>query len=162
MILIKRMETASEMDGKAFVHYQSWQETYRGLLSDAYLDDMSLEKCRAIARRWPDRILVAKDGERVVGFVGYDANRDPSMPGTGEIVAIYLLAEYQGQGIGYRLMHAAMEQMADDHAVVLWVLKGNEVAIRFYQRYGFRFDGTEKQLLIGDTVTEQRMVYCHD
>ena len=161
MILVKRMETLQEMEGKAMVHYRSWQESYRGLLPDSYLDGMSYEQCYAIARRWPDNILVAKDGDRVVEFVAYGANRDKSLPDTGEIIAIYLLADYQGQGIGYRLMHAAMEQLVDCKSVVLWVLKGNEKAIRFYERYGFAFDGTEKQLLIGDVVTEQRMVYHH-
>jgi ribosomal protein S18 acetylase RimI-like enzyme len=35
------------------------------------------------------------------------------------------------------------------------VLRGNEKAIRFYQRYGFRFDKTERTKAFG---TELRMV----
>ncbi len=161
-IIIKRMETEREIEGKALVHYQSWQETYRGQLADSYLDEMSYEKCLAIARRWPERILIAKDGERVVGFTAYGACRDEGVLNTGEVFAIYLLAEYQKRGIGYRLMEATLQQLHDYPTVVLWVLKGNQKAIPFYLRYGFSFDGCEKKLLIGTHVTEQRMIYRRD
>lgn len=30
--IIKPMETVNEMDGKRYVHYKSWQETYTGLV----------------------------------------------------------------------------------------------------------------------------------
>jgi RimJ/RimL family protein N-acetyltransferase len=43
--------------------------------------------------------------------------------------------------------------------IALWVLKGNQKAIPFYQRFGFSFDGKEKKLLIGTHVIEQRMIY---
>lgn len=159
MIIVKRMETAQELEGKARVHYTSWQETYQGLLSDDYLAGMSYERCLAGARRWQDNVLVAKDGDRVVGFVSYGVSRDKKMPDAGEILGIYLLEEYQGQGIGYRLMHAAMEQMTEYKTILLWVLMGNRKAIRFYERYGFRYEGEEREMLIGGVVIEQRMVY---
>ncbi|MBQ7337266.1 MAG: GNAT family N-acetyltransferase [Clostridia bacterium] len=158
-IIFKRMETPEEMQGKARVHYQAWQETYRGQIVDSYLDKMSYEQCLAIAHRWPDNIIVAKDGERVIGFTGYGPYRDESLPQTGEVFAIYVLAEYQKRGVGYRLMEAAMEMLKEYPTVVLWVLKGNQKAIPFYLRYGFRFDGCEKKILIGTHVIEQRMVY---
>ena len=41
---------------------------------------------------------------------------------------------------------------------ILWVLKGNGRAIRFYEKCGFRFDGAEKTQTIGSPVTELRMV----
>ena len=153
------METQQEMEGKAQVHYQSWQETYQEQLSESYLRDMSYEKCLAIARRWPDHVLVAKDGDRVIGFTAYGNCRDAGMDEYGEVMAIYLLAEYQKQGIGYRLMQSTLEHMPKHQKFVLWVLKGNQKAIGFYERFGFSFDGCEKNLLIGTHVTEQRMIY---
>ncbi|MBE6658013.1 MAG: hypothetical protein E7604_06160 [Ruminococcaceae bacterium] len=70
MITITSM-TPADMDGKAYVHHQSWQETYKGLIDANYLASMTLEKCQSIARRFPDNILVAKDEDRVIGFAGY-------------------------------------------------------------------------------------------
>jgi ribosomal protein S18 acetylase RimI-like enzyme len=158
------METPEEFEGKAFVHYQSWQQTYRGQLCDDYLDQMSLEKCLAIARRWPERTLIAKVDGRVVGFSAYGPYRDDTLPNTGEIHALYLLKEYQKRGIGYALMTAAIEKLRESayDQAALWVLKGNQNAIPFYEQFGFRFDGCEKSILIGEIVTEQRMLYSLD
>ena len=74
-ITIKKMETDDEIRGKAFVHWKSWQEAYPGLVDQAYLDKLTLEKCEEMAYRWPGNLLVAKDHERVVGFVGFGVLR---------------------------------------------------------------------------------------
>ena len=167
-ILIKRMETFEEIEGKAKVHYQAWQQTYRGQLPDAYLDQMSIESCLAVARRWTDNVIIAKDGEKVIGFAAYGAYQrgrnetEQSGVEMGEIYGLYLLQEYQKKGIGYRLMSAAMDQLTNYSIVALWVLKDNQKAIPFYLRYGFRFDGEQKQLLIGDIVHEQRMIFSRE
>jgi len=158
-ITIKPMQTDSEIEGKATVHWRSWQETYDGLLDSEYLSNVTPEKCLAMAKRFPDNTLIAKDGDRVIGFCGYGQSRDKDLAPCGEIFGIYLLREYQKQGIGYALMNAAMEQLQEYSAVSLWVLRGNGHAIPFYERYGFRFDGTEKQVSLGTPATELRMVF---
>lgn len=157
--IIKPMETAAEVDGKGYVHYKSWQETYAGLVDEEYLKTITLEKCIKIAHRWKENILVAKDGEKVIGFVGYGAYRDDTLPAHGEVFAIYVLAEYHGKKVGYALMNAAMEKLSSHAKVALWVLKGNERAIRFYERYGFSFDGAETEIMLGTPRTERRMIY---
>ena len=157
-LVIKPMETGEEMDGKGYVHYKSWHETYEGLVDPGYLEGITLEKCIETARRWPDNILVAKDGERVVGFAAYGAYRDGHLPEHGEIFAIYVLKEYQGRKVGYELMNTAFQRLACYQKIAVWVLKGNERAIRFYERYGFRFDGTESEIVLGRPNTELRMI----
>ncbi len=157
--IIKKMEGEDDINGKGYVHYKSWHETYPGLVDAAYLERLTLEKCTAIAHRWPDNIIVAKDGERVVGFVGYGAYRDETLPAHGEVYAIYVLAEYQGRKIGYELMNAALAKLSDYKKIAVWVLKGNEGAIHFYKRYGFRFDGTESEIMLGTSNTGVRMIY---
>ena len=156
--LIKPMETSAETDGKGYVHWKSWQETYTGLIDQHYLDTRSLERCIRTAHQWPDRILIAKDGEKVIGFTGYGPYRDDSLSDTGEIYALYVLQEYQHQGVGYALMNAAIQQLAAYSRLALWVLDGNEPAIRFYERCGFRFDGVSQELLLGTPVLERRMI----
>ena len=157
-IVIKRMETDPEIRGKAYVHWKSWQETYPGIVAQDYLEKLTLEKCEEIAYRWTDNIIVAKDGENVVGFVGYGECRDDDLQNAGEVFAIYVLADYQGLRIGYRLMQEAQEQLAGYARIAVWVLKGNQKAIRFYERYGFRFDGREETIQLGVPVTEARML----
>ena len=46
-----------------------------------------------------------------------------------------------GTGVGYVLF----EEAVGDRAAYLWVLAGNDRAIRFYERQGFRLDGTEDE-----------------
>ena len=40
----------------------------------------------------------------------------------------------------------------------MWVLKGNNRAIRFYERFGYRADGAESVVTLGTPVTEIRML----
>lgn len=157
--IIAPMATPEDMAGKGYVHYQAWNEAYTGLVDQDYLDRRSAEKCIEMARRWPQNTLVAKVDDKVIGFACYHPCRDEDMPEAGEIQAIYILQEYYGQKIGYALMNAALAQLCGHSQIVVWVLKGNERAIRFYERYGFRFDGTEKELMMGSARTVLRMVY---
>ena len=143
-IEIKKMETDGEIRGKAYVHWRAWHEAYPGLVSGEYLDNLTLEKCEQLARRWrwPDSLLVAKDGEAVVGFVGF-GDRGEEAPGVGEIFALYVLSEYYGTGVARQLMEAGLERLRDYPEVCLWVLKENRRAIRFYEKCGFRPTGEE-------------------
>ena len=156
---IKLMESWEEIDGKGYVHYKSWHETYTGLVDAGYLEGITLEKCTGIARQWPDNIIVAKDGDKVIGFVGFGAYRDETLPGHGEVFSIYVLEKYHGQKVGYALMNAAFERLSDYQKIAVWVLKGNGKAIRFYERYGFRFDGGSAEIMLGSPNTELRMIY---
>ncbi len=157
--VFKRMESEDEINGKGYVHYKSWHETYEGLVDAGYMTGVTLESCTAIAHRWLDNLIVAKDGDQVIGFAGYGAYRDDTLAETGEVYSIYVLAEYQGKRVGYHLMQAAFEALAAYKKIAVWVLKGNDRAIRFYERYGFHFDGTEAEIMLGTPNTELRMIY---
>ena len=161
-IIVKPMESDSEIRGKAYVHWKAWQETYAGLVAKDYLDHLTLQKCTDIAFRWRDNILVAKENDSVVGFVGYGAHGDDALPEAGEVFAIYILKEYYDQKIGYALMCAALEKLSVYRKIAVWVLEGNQRAIKFYERVGFRFDGTKKQIQLGTANTELRMVLSRD
>ena len=153
------MESEDEIKGKAYVHYKSWHETYSNIVDSEYLKDITLEKCEKIANKWRENILVAKDGDKVIGFVGYGAYRDITLPEHGEVYAIYVLEEYQGLKVGYALMNAAINKLTDYKKIAVWVLKDNKKAIHFYERYGFTFDGTHTEIMLGTPNTEQRMIF---
>ncbi len=129
-IQIKEMETDEEIRGKAFVHWKSWQETYPGMMDEAYLASRTLEKCEEQAFRWRDNILVAKDGQRVIGFIGYGAAGE-ALPETGEVFALYVLGAYCGRGVGTALMDAALARVAGCARGWLWVVKERKRGIRF-------------------------------
>ncbi len=141
-IIIKKMETDDEIRGKAYVHWRAWHEAYPGMVSQDYLDRFTLEKAEKMAFSWTDGLIVAKDGNRVIGFAGY-GDRGKEAPETGEIFCMYILSEYYGTGVGKQLMDAGLEQLKGYPQVCLWVLKENKRAIRFYEKCGFRADGQE-------------------
>lgn len=131
---IKPMETETEMDGKGYVHYKSWQETYPGLVPQAYLESVTLESCTAMARRWRNNILIAKDGKQVIGFAAFGPCRDDRLRNCGEIIALYTLQACYGKGAGQMLLQAALEKLSGYAHIFLWVLRGNSRAIRFYEK----------------------------
>ena len=157
-IVIKKIETESEVEGKACVHWKTWQEAYSGIVDQSFLDSLTLQKCLEIASSKKDGILIAIDGERVVGFAGYGACRGDDLPSCGEIQAIYVLPEYWGKGVGASLMEAALRELEEYPSVALWVLKENSRAIRFYEKCGFHADGAGETIMLGSPVTEIRMV----
>ena len=154
-IVIKPMETEEEIRGKAYVHWKSWQESYCGIVDDGYLDRMTVSRCEEMASRYPENTLVAKDGERVVGFACAGAVNGEI--DAGEVYALYVLEEYQHQGIGYALMREALSLLKGCRVVYLWALKENAKALRFYERVGFRLDGTEKEIVLGTPAKGVRM-----
>ena len=138
---------------------KTWQAAYAGLIPDSYLFDPSFpERCVKIALSIWDNNLLAKIGDQAVGFAAYGEYRGEDLPDTAELDALYVLPEYWGRGIGYALMNAVREKLSETPRIALWVLDGNERAIRFYERYGFRFDGVEKTVKLGEPRTVRRMI----
>ena len=109
-----------------------------------------------MAFRWPGNILIAKEKDKVIGYVGYGVCKD--LPETGEVFAIYILKEYYNKKIGYALMCAAFEKLSEYNKIAVWVLESNQRAIKFYERCGFQFDGTRKQIKLGTINTAIRMI----
>lgn len=157
-IIIKPLETEEEIKGKAYVHYTAWQEAYAGIVDKSFLDRLSVEKCEDVARKFRTDNLVAKDGDKVVGFAAYGKARDEDLENAGEVSAIYILADYYSQGIGYRLMREALSRLDEYSQVAVWVLKDNERAISFYKKCGFEFDGKEQTIELGKPLAEVRMI----
>lgn len=80
-------------------------------------------------REFAGQILVAVDDEIIVGFVAFDAR---------ELHALYVLPSHQGGGVGARLLEKAGE------VKLLWVLRENHDARRFYEAQGWMADGQER------------------
>ena len=157
-IIIKSAETDEELCGRGYVHCTSWQEAYRGIVNDRYLDTMTVEATTARARQFPENTLVAKDKEKVVGFAVYGPSRDEDLNDAGEVVAIYVLSEYYGRKVGYRLMNEAVSRLSGYKTVFVWVFEKNKRAIDFYHKYGFEFDGCKKEWNLCTPVTIVRMI----
>ena len=60
-----------------------------------------------------------------------------------EIVAIHSLPVSWGTGLGHAMLTEALKQIGD-RPVYLWAFKENTRARRFYEKHGFRWDGSER------------------
>ena len=97
-----------------------------------------------MAHNWPQNTLLLKVDGKSVGFACVGKSKDTD--GADEVIAIYLLKEYQGKKLGCALLKEAISRLSDSRKIVLWVLQGNDRAIRFYQKFGFAFNGKEKTM----------------
>ena len=156
-IEIKKMQSDEEIKGKAYVHWKSWQDAYKGIVNQDFLNSLTLEKCEERAFKWPENTFVAKDNGKIVGFSCYGKYRSEELSNTGEIFAIYILEDYYGTGVGQALMQAGLGEL-DYPQVAVWVLKDNIRAIKFYEKCGFRFDGREEEIKLGSPIVEVRMI----
>ncbi len=159
--IIIRKADESDAYGKGFVHYHSWLETYTGLISQDYLDNLTLDRCVNIAKKHPENTFVAEVNNQIVGFACYMNSRDKDLLDRGEITAIYVLKKSQGLGIGKRLVLTCFSALESFKTVSLWVLKSNQQAIDFYEHLGFVKDSVEKNVLINENTVlhEIRMIF---
>jgi ribosomal protein S18 acetylase RimI-like enzyme len=79
-------------------------------------------------------VWVATENGQVVGVV----TLDKEIP--VRIGAVYVLPDYQGHGVGKKLMEFILEKVGHQE-VVLNVAKYNTRAIKFYENFGFRIMG---------------------
>ena len=159
--IIIRKATSLDAEGKGYVHYHSWNQTYTGLIDQDYLDSRSLEGCIKTAKKFPNNTFVAVDKNKIVGFASYIKARDEDITNAGEVIAIYLLKEYKGLGIGKKLMNECLKELKEFNKVIVWVLSSNLSTISFYEHLGFIKDGSKKELKINEksSLTVIRMVF---
>ena len=159
-----RAATVEDADGIAEAHVASWQTAYRGLLPQALLDGLSVERRTA---QWQRDLQSGTFGVHVAidsaghvgGFISTGPSRDDDATETvGELIAIYLRPPLWSLGIGGRLHASGVAGLATRfEQATLWVLDGNARSRAFYERRGWQPDGTVKRDTIGDAdVVEVR------
>jgi GNAT superfamily N-acetyltransferase len=144
-----RPATEDDAARLAEIHVAAWQATYRGIMTDEYLD--ALDTGRATAA-WRRNIveprdgtihLVVQSGDAVAGFAILGPAPADTAPGTGQLYAINVHPDWWAQGIGSVLFAAAEQKLTElgyDRAF-LWVAQGNERAVSFYGNRGWAADG---------------------
>lgn len=144
--VVLRPARPEDAEALAHLHLDVWDDAYTGLMPQQILDerrekaDERVERWRAIlAEHHGNLLAVGPDG--LIGFAAAGEGRDNDVDTGLELMALYVRAAWWGTGVGYALFEAAV----GDRAAYLWVLASNERAIRFYERQGFRLDGTRDE-----------------
>ncbi|WP_329260880.1 GNAT family N-acetyltransferase [Streptomyces sp. NBC_01478] len=143
----------ADCDRVSEIRVLGWRFAYRGLMPQPFLDALSAkddaERHRARLAQGDGSVvnLVATRGAEIVGWVAFGPYRDGEVrTGDVELYALYLDPRHLGTGAGRALTQETLRRCAalgHDH-VLLWVVRDNARARRFYERAGFRADGTEE------------------
>ena len=149
-----RRATLNDAAGIAAIHVHSWQEGYRGILPDDFLQSLSIERRETIWRNILENptsdTWVAEEEGRLRGWISAGPSRDDdASPQTGELWAIYVDPQAWRSGIGRALWREAEAHLrrAEFQTVTLWVLADNQRALRFYETLGFGAEGGREQML---------------
>jgi GNAT superfamily N-acetyltransferase len=144
----------------ARVNVRSWQETYRGLMPDAVLDDPDLTDTRE--RFWTaalseeryrdNRVAVAERDGELIGIAMSGPPLDDDVTWARQLYVLYVCAAHHGTGAGPGLLAAVVDR---EESVALWVADPNPRAQAFYRRHGFVADGAHQ---VDHGVREIRMV----
>lgn len=137
-----------------------WQETYRGLMPDAVLDDPGFPAARE--RMWTavltgeryrqNRVAVAVRKAEMIGIAMSGPAEDAAAAWTRQLYVLYVRAADHGTGAGRALLEAVIDPA---ESAALWVADPNPRAQAFYHKHGFVADGTAR---VQDEVREIRMV----
>jgi ribosomal protein S18 acetylase RimI-like enzyme len=157
-----------EAEALAKVHVQSWQETYAGILPQAYLDSL---RCQEREPMWraaishPDRhVAAAFDGEKAaaVSLAGL-ANEFDAVIADGQLYVIYVLRSHQRRGLGRKLIADAAQYWQDrsGNRLGLLVLTANRGACSFYEALGARVVLTQK-CSVAETPLEETLYVFED
>ncbi|WP_245570108.1 GNAT family N-acetyltransferase [Halalkalibacillus halophilus] len=145
----------------AKVHVDSWKTTYKDILPSTFLEKLSYEHREKI---WTaniadpnNHIFVYEKGGEVVGFVCGGKRDENQVEGAGDLTAIYLLQNVQGEGIGKQLTKTLFGRLRDLNYTKAFVevLDDNQ-SKQFYEKLGaelyeekeINIAGTEQRLLI--------------
>lgn len=149
-----RAACKNDIEGIAKVHVDSWQETYKGIIPDQFLESLTYESRE---KGWKElvadprqEILVVENNEgKIVGFVSGSIQED-KQPLVGELKAIYLLKKECGKGIGRQLVRMLFSRLKAKgcETIFVEVLAQND-ACRFYEKLNAKWHATTSIAIAG-------------
>lgn len=124
-----------------------WQNAFRGIVPQTYLDTMNLDG-------WAPPLngaYVLTDGENILGTSSIAPARDSTLDGWGEIISIFILPHLIGQGYGHQLFTFVKEKLLEQHYTNLYlkVFEDNHRARKFYEKHGFSWNGERLPINVG-------------
>ncbi len=170
-----RPARAADAESLARVQVASWRRVFAGIVPDAMLAELTGDEATSVWRdRWRQaitnpptsrhRVLTAVEdaqAREVVGFVSAGPATDTDRwPGTdGELYELRVTPEHTGHGHGGRLLHAAVDTLAQDgfHTMYTWALEADTALRGFLESSGWAADGARGELDVGAAVQVVRL-----
>ncbi|WP_298827841.1 GNAT family N-acetyltransferase [uncultured Planococcus sp.] len=158
--MLIRTAESDDAFGIAKVHVDSWRTTYEGIMPASFLNNLSYGKRTDL---WKDNIAVKEDyvvvavtdEGTIIGFGTASKRATNTVEKSGDLTSIYLLKEYQGQGIGKMLLKELFLhfKQLDYERIFVEVLEANETKY-FYEYYGAELIKTVEIKIDGTLLKE--------
>lgn len=142
------------------VQVDSWRTTYKGIVPDDFLQQLSYEKREEVWREATKSTLVfvaEEENGQIVGFICGGKERSGKYEGyDGELYAIYILKEYQDRGIGTLLVKELSKAMNESgfRSMIVLVLDENP-AKYFYEALGGKLIDYDEITIGGKPLKER-------
>ena len=116
----------------------TYASTLGAVTTLAMIAELDGSKLASVIPGEDETALVASSGGKVVATLVY-AERH----GVAYVWGMYVLPEYQHQGIGSALMKDAISRLGDSESIEVRVMTTSLQALSFYEKFGFTAVGEE-------------------
>ena len=158
--VIRKMEI-SDCTGVQHVVTIAWNETYKGIVPDNFLEELYHNENVRIQREVDDfdihnnHCFVLEFNHDIIGFVRFGKSFDDKLENCGEIYALYILKKYQGNGYGKILVNKAINELKNMgfNKMIIACLKGNPTN-EFYKHISGKYlkDGLFQRLQLPENI----------
>ena len=156
IIRFNRIEDQEQM---AHIKIDGWRGTYDGIIASKYLKGMDYQEqterfCRSF-EEYKNRVLVAVKGKEVLGYSCFDP-KERSDKYDSELESLYIKNTEHHKGIGTSLFKETAKELYSQgrRNMIIWCLKGNDHAIKFYEKLGGIRSETKMAVIGGETYEE--------
>ncbi|MCF7911278.1 MAG: GNAT family N-acetyltransferase [Candidatus Cloacimonetes bacterium] len=140
MIIIRKAE-CHDLRQISYVHVDTWRDAYHGIIDQQVLDKLSYGRSQDNWKRCQERMsqyfYVAENDNIIVGFITGGRQREEELLYDAEVYAMYVLPEFQKQGIGKMLLEKLVQDFHHENwqQFIIWCLQKNP-AKAFYESLG--------------------------
>lgn len=135
-----RLAVTDDLNNIAEVYRYNHINTYKGLLSDKYLSNLTLDYCRDKWEKYAEdtrkRIWVAYEADIFLGFVA--GMEDSQLPDTWYLDSLHVTERARGKGIGTALIKTIGKYANENNyaKMSICIVQGNDSASNLYKKLG--------------------------
>lgn len=155
-----RLNRIEDQEGMARIKVDCWQDTYKNIIDQSYLDSLNYEiqtnKYIDSFDEYKNMVLVAEDvnNHKIIGYSCFST--DANEYADAELISLYIDKKYARRGVGTSLLRETIKELKkyNKKTMMLWCIKENKNAIKFYEKMG-GIKVFDKMAKIGNKVYQE-------
>lgn len=155
-----RLNRLEDQKGMAKIKVDCWQDTYKNIIDQSYLDSLNYEiqtnKYIDSFDEYKNTVLVAEDvnTKKIIGYSCFSTEENEFAD--AELISLYIDKKYARRGVGSSLLRETIKELKkyNKKTMMLWCIKENKNAIKFYEKMG-GIKAFDKMAKIGNKVYQE-------